>query len=255
MDATNPPPPPPTVVAPFDFAAAEAFKLQRARDLLAAEEARNPAPDDDVDAPPTAATPGASRGLSMEQALYDGVVASLQSAGVRILPGRPTVEAHDGLSLTYVVRGRSGLDLYELKLSSQRHFVLVRTARSVGAFGRTGLRAANRLDAATDVTVPLIGQVYTVMLDLNRYVVRLADDSTALVNEALLLANLNENIYAKYGLVATTVGPTEGAGAYDSVVERMQDWLAEPMNVVALAAGVAVVGVVVLGVLSKRRKA
>ena len=45
--------------------------------------------------------------------------------------------------------------------------------------------------------------------------------------------------------MAATVGPTEGAGTY-GVVERLQEWLADPMN--------AAVAVVALGVLSKRRK-
>lgn len=240
--------------APFDFAAANAFKLQRAKELLAQEEARNPAPPDEAAAavatgkgyslrPMAGNVPGASQSLVLEAELYDGIVAAFQSAGARLLQP-PTVEATEG-SLSYTIRARHGLDLYELKLSSQRHFVLVRAARSLGAFGKGGLAATGRLDAATDVTIPLIGQVYTLMLDLNRYVVRLADDSVALVNETLLLANLNENVLHKYGLEATSVTPgAVGVGMGGGKRQVIQHWLGNPTNLLAVSVVVALVALV-----------
>lgn len=196
---------------PFDFAAAAAFKLKRARDLLAQEEARNKPLADDFTAPEfvewrthslSTASPGASHKLVMEAKLYDGTVVALQSAGARVLRP-PGVETHDG-NLSYTIRARHGIDLYEIHLSSQRNFVLVRATQCPSAFDKGGSAANERLCTALDLTVPLIGQVYTLMLDINRYVVHLADGSTALVNETLLLANLNENIFGKFGLEALT---------------------------------------------------
>lgn len=243
--------------APFDFAAATAFKLQRAKELLEQEEARNPPPPDEGAAavasgkgyslkPRAGNAPGASQGLVLEAALYDGIVAAFQSAGAHLLQP-PTVEAAEG-SLSYTIRARQGLDLYELKLSSQRHFVLVRAARSLGAFGKGGLAATGRMHAATDVSMPLIGQVYTLMLDLNRYVVRLADDSVALVNETLLLGNLNENIFGKYGLEAhtTTPGPVGGRGGGGGKREVIQHWLGNPTNLLSACVVVALVALVLV---------
>jgi|EP00624_Nannochloropsis_granulata_P007635 hypothetical protein len=239
--------------APFDFAAANAFKLQRAKELLEQEEARNPPSADEGAAavasgkgyslkPMAGNAPGSNQGLVLEAELYDGILAAFQSAGAHLLQP-PKIEAQEG-NLSYTVRARQGLDLYELKLSSQRHFVLVRAARSLGAFGKGGLAATGQTHAPIDVSMPLIGQVYTLMLDLNRYVVRLADDSVALVNETLLLGNLNENIFGKYGLEAHTTmpGPVDGRGRGGGLREVIQHWLGNPTNilfasvVVALAA-------------------
>jgi len=242
---------------PFDFAAANAFKLQQAKELLEQEEARNPPPADEGAAaiasgkgyslkPVVGNAPGASQGLVLEAALYDGILAAFQSAGANLLQP-PKVETQEG-DLSYMVRARHGLDLYELKLSSQRHFVLVRAARSLGAFGQGGVAATGQTHALMDVSMPLIGQVYTLMLDLNRYVVRLADDSVALVNETVLLGNLNDNIFGKYGLEAHTTmpRPMDARGRGGGKRKVIQHWLGNPTtilfaSVVMIVAALAIV--------------
>jgi hypothetical protein len=60
-------------------------------------------------------------------------------------------------------------------------------------------------EAAADVGIPMVGQTLTLMLDLSRYVVERESGALVLVNEALLLSNLNENVLNRYGLRASRV--------------------------------------------------
>ena len=153
-----------------------------------------------------------------QQLLYNAVVQAFKSAGVTLLRP-PVVEAGEG-NLAFTVRAREGADLYELKLSSQRQFVLLRAAKSTGAFGATGLAANHGAQVAEDVSIPMIGQPVTLLLDLSRYVVERESGALVLVNEALLLSNLNENVLGRYGLRASSVHADAGAVPTAGFVRR-----------------------------------
>lgn len=146
------------------------------------------------------------------------MVQAFKSAGVTLLRP-PVVEAGEG-NLAFTVRAREGADLYELKLSSQRQFVLLRAAKSTGAFGATGLAANHGAQVAEDVSIPMIGQPVTLLLDLSRYVVERESGALVLVNEALLLSNLNENVLGRYGLRASSVHADAGAVPTAGFVRR-----------------------------------
>ncbi len=142
-----------------------------------------------------------------------------------------------------------GLDLYELKLSAQRQFVLLRAAKSTGAFGPTGLVAGHGPEAAADVSIPMVGQTLTLMLDQSRYVVERESGALVLVNESLLISNLNENVLARYGLKASRVHADAAAAEKGGFAKRH----ATTALVVLSAALVAAVAVVVAA--RARRKA
>lgn len=59
--------------------------------------------------------------------------------------------------------------------------------------------------AAADTSIPMVGNTLTLLLDLSRYVVEREGGALVLVNEALLLSNLNENVLGRYGLRASSV--------------------------------------------------
>lgn len=184
--------------------------------------------------------------LERQQLLYNAVVQAAVSAGLTLLRP-PVVEAGEG-NLAFTVRAREGVDLYEIKLSSQRQFVLVRAAKSTGAFGATGLVANHGPQAAADVSIPMIGQALTLMLDLSRYVVERESGALVLVNEALLLSNLNENVLGRYGLRATSVHvDADWAGPAGGLLRRHATLL-------LLGASAAVAAVAAVAVARARRR-
>lgn len=121
--------------------------------------------------------------------------------------------------------------------------MLVRAAKSTGAFGPTGLVAGHGVQATTDVSIPMIGQTLSLMLDLSRYVVERESGALVLVNEALLLSNLNENMLCRYGLKAASVHAEAGAAAAGDgffFVKRRATALLLVTSAVVVAAAVAV---------------
>jgi hypothetical protein len=69
-----------------------------------------------------------------------------------------------------------------------------------------------------------------------------------LVNESLLLGNLNENIFGKYGLEAhrATPGPAGARGGGGGKREVIQHWLGNPTNVLSACVVVALVALVLV---------
>lgn len=108
--------------------------------------------------------------------------------------------------------------------------------------------------AAADTSIPMVGNTLTLLLDLSRYVVEREGGALVLVNEALLLSNLNENVLGRYGLRASSVHANPNATKKRRNVDGGQGFFGpNAAALVVTAVAVAAVAFVAAAARARRR--
>lgn len=107
--------------------------------------------------------------------------------------------------------------------------------------------------AAADVSIPMVGQTLTLMLDLSRYVVLRGRGALTLVNEALLLSNLNENVLGRYGLRASRVHADASKQSAKGLASGLAGLRGRTLLVVSVVVAVAAVAVAAAATRARRK--